>query len=320
MDEFGLIATHLAPLAAPEGRGLLDDAATLPVRPGETLVVTADALVEGVHFLPADPPGEVARKLLRVNLSDLAAKGARPAHYLLTLALPRGVEESEIAAFAAGLAADQAAFGIALLGGDTVATSGPRLYAVTAFGWTRGPFLGRAGARVGDRVFVTGTIGDAGLGLKALTGSAGALSREAAAFAIGRYRRPEPRVGLGPALGGLASAALDISDGLAADAGHLAAVSGVRLRIEASAVPLSIAMEEALARGHMSMADIVSAGDDYEILLTAPPEAGARLSAAAEAAGVALTPIGRVEAGEGVVIENPGGRALVLERAGYRHF
>ncbi|MCP5433475.1 MAG: thiamine-phosphate kinase [Alphaproteobacteria bacterium] len=320
MDEFALIARYFAPLAAPEGLALTDDAATIPLVPGKDLVVTADAIVEGVHFLPDDPPDLVARKLLRVNLSDLAAKGARPAHYVLTVAFPKGTGEEAIAAFARGLGEDQARFGVKLLGGDTVATPGPATFSLTAFGWADGAMLRRGGARPGDLLFVSGTIGDAGLGLRALTGAAPGLSPALADFAAARYRLPEPRVSLGPALAGLASAALDVSDGLVADAGHMADVSGVNIRIEADRVPLSAAVREALGLGLMTWADILSAGDDYEILFAAPAGRRAEIAARAAGAGVAVSEIGRVAHGAGVAALDGAGMAMTLPEGGYRHF
>jgi hypothetical protein len=212
--EFELIARYFAPLAAaaPGALGLTDDAAWIRPAPGEELVVTTDALVEGVHFLGTDPPSLIARKALRVNLSDLAAKGAQPLAYLLDTVFSRGVSEEWIAAFAEGLAADQAEYGVALIGGDTTATPGPTMLAITALGTVpAGRMIRRSTAKPGDDVYVSGSIGDAALGLEVLRGGLADLPEAARAHLIGRYRLPQPRLGLGPRLWGLAHAAIDVS-------------------------------------------------------------------------------------------------------------
>src|SRR6516225_4998121 len=216
--EFELIARYFRPLAA--GRagalGLADDAALVDVPAGERLVVTADALVGGIHFLPDDPPDRIAHKMLRSNLSDLAAMGAKPLAYFMTCCFPRPLEESWLARFAAGLAEDQREFGIALMGGDTTATPGPLTLSVTAFGTVEaGRALRRSTARAGDLVAVSGTIGDGALGLAVLKGRIPAA--EGTEHLVSRYRLPEPRLALGRSLSGLATSAMDISDGLAGD-------------------------------------------------------------------------------------------------------
>jgi thiamine-monophosphate kinase len=234
--EFEFIARHLRPLATARGAlALTDDAALLEPAPGRQLVLAKDAMVAGVHFFAADPPGQIAQKLLRVNLSDLAAMGAAPLGYLLALARPKEITDAWLAEFCAGLAADNAAFEVPLLGGDTVSTPGPLTLSLTAIGeLPRGTALLRAGARAGDDVWVSGTLGDAALGLKVLQGALPA-AEPARAFLIERYRLPQPRLALGEALRGIASAAIDISDGLVADLGHILEVSGVgaELRVDA---------------------------------------------------------------------------------------
>jgi len=232
--EFDRIARHFRPLAGPGSLGLTDDAAVFTPPPGRELVVTADAMVESVHFLPGTAPGLVARKLLRVNLSDLAAMGAMPLGYLVTLSVPRSFGDDWFAGFAAGLAQDQAAFGTALLGGDTTQTPGPLCVSLTAIGHVApGQAIRRSGAQAGDEVWVTGTIGDGVLGLEAARGNLA----DPDGYLAGRYNLPTPRLGL--ALHGWARACMDVSDGLFQDLGHICRASGVGAVVEADLVPLS---------------------------------------------------------------------------------
>src|SRR5260370_6116295 len=229
LGEFGRIARFFAPLAGPGGLGLKDDAALIDCAPGHRLVVTVDAIVAGVHFLPEDPPGLVARKLLRVNLSDLAARGARPVHYVLATAFPATLGDDWVERFAQGLAEDQRLFGVDLLGGDSVATSGPAVLSLTAFGEVAaGAEIRRGGALPGDHIWVSGTIGDAYLGLKVLRGEYPELAAEHREALIARFQLPEPRTALGPRLAGTAHAMCDVSDGLLADLGHICDVSELR--------------------------------------------------------------------------------------------
>ena len=320
LGEFGRIARFFAPLAtgAPGALGLTDDAALVDCPAGERLVVTVDAMVEGVHFLSHDPPDLIARKLVRVNLSDLAAMAARPVGYFLTTALPKSHGDDWLAGFAAGLAQDQAEFGITLLGGDSVSTPGPVSLTLTAFGRVAaGGEVRRGGARPGDLVFVSGTIGDGALGLEAAQGKLdGLLGPADVAFLAERYRLPCPRVGLGPRLSGLASAMMDVSDGLVGDLGHICEVSGVAGVIEAERVPLSVAA----ARLPDRWATVLTGGDDYELLFTAPPARQAAVRAAAKAAGVPVTVIGRIEPGQGVRVLDSAGAEIPLDGVGWRHF
>jgi thiamine-monophosphate kinase len=317
-SEFALIARYFAPLArAPGALGLSDDAALLENIAGTQTVITTDALVAGVHFLAGDPPRQVAQKALRVNLSDLAAKGAAPAGYLLALSLPQDFDAAWVEAFAAGLAEDQERFAVSLLGGDTTATPGPLTLAITALGRVpQGRMLRRQGAKPGDLVFVSGTIGDAGAGLAVLQGKLKAADH--AAFLIGRYRLPQPRLELGAALHGVASAALDVSDGLLADLGHIAEVSRVRITVESARLPLSPALKGACGRGLEAIIAAATAGDDYEIAFTAPCESEAL--EAGKHAQVAVTCIGRVEAGQGVALLGADGAEIPIARAGFCHF
>jgi thiamine-monophosphate kinase len=318
--EFELIAELFAPLAAsaPGAFGLSDDVAVLAPPAGHDVVLKTDAVVESVDFFRDDPASAIARKALRVNLSDLAAKGAQPAGYLLTLLLPDWPDRAWLTDFAAGLAADQAEFGFALMGGDTSSTSGALAISIAAFGYVpRGAVIRRAGAKAGDAVFVSGSIGDAGGGLAVRKGDAPALSHPEL---VARYRVPEPRLALGLSLRGLARAALDISDGLIADLGHLAASSHVRIEIDAPRVPLSAALRALWGDGLDAVCRAVTAGDDYEIAFAAPPAAREAVRAAAAKAGVAVTEIGRAVAGEGVALLDAGGSEIALPRKGFAHF
>ncbi len=301
--EFGLIARHFAPLAGPGALGLLDDAAVIPGPAGTDLVLAADAMVAGTHFLPDDPPETIGRKLLRVNLSDLAAMGAAPLGYLMTVALPPGTDDPWLAAFAAGLAEDQARFDLQVLGGDTVSTPGPLTLSLTILGSVpTGGAIRRAGARPGDDIWVSGTIGDGWLGLRAARGEwpdpDGRLAR--------RYRLPEPRLELGLALRGVARAMLDVSDGLLQDLSHLCRAGGCAAVVEAARIPASDASAP--------IAALATGGDDYELLLAAAPEDATRCQA------LGLTRIGRFGAGApGVALLDGQGRDVTPARLGWSH-
>jgi len=323
--EDALIARYFRPIATDPGAfDLGDDAAILKAAGGD-IVVTTDAIVEGVHFLSDDPPDSIARKALRVNLSDLAAKGATPAGFVLTLAL-RSADDAWLKPFARGLGEDASHFGCPLLGGDTVSTSGPMMISITAFGRVpQGNMVHRGGARPGDRVVVTGTIGDAALGLDILKGGAvaAALANDAAAKELltGRYRVPQPRNTLANAVRDYASAAMDVSDGLAGDLAKLCAASGVSAVIDAQSIPLSAAAATLLARGTIGIEAIVSGGDDYEILCVIPENRFEAFAQAAALAGVAVTSMGTVIAGPSVPkFLDAQGREIVLQRLSYSHF
>jgi len=294
-----LIARLFAPLAGPAALGLADDAALLPVSLAP-MVATADALVAGVHFFAEDPPGMIARKALRVNLSDLAAKGAEPLGFLLTIALPPDWTNDWLAAFAEGLGDDARAYGCPLLGGDTVATPGPLTLSITALGKAlEGRFVARTTARPGDAIYVSGTIGDAALGLRLRRDEALAarLSPKARDYLLGRYLLPLPRLALGPALRAHASAAMDISDGLAGDLSKLARASGVGARVRLEEVPLSEAAREAMALDPGLFERALTGGDDYEVL-SCVGDGAIDFEQMAREAGAPCARIGEIIAGE----------------------
>jgi len=320
--EFETIRRLFAPLAHPEwGRGLLDDVAVVPSRAGFDLVLTKDAIVEGVHFLPNDPLDTVAQKLLRVNLSDLAAKGAEPFGYLLSCQWSERCGWPEREAFARGLKADQKAFGVALVGGDTVVTPGPASFSLTALGWVpKGKTVPRSGARPGDLVFVTGFIGDGWLGLQAAQEKL-SLDAERLIALVDHYRSPVPRLDfLGP-VRDMATASIDVSDGLIADLGHIAAASRVRIEIDLEVTPRSLAGQawfDGRVDEQAALEKLVTGGDDYEIAFTAPARDEPALRREADRRHIPLTCLGRVVAGEGVIARF-GGRPVEIAETGFTH-
>jgi thiamine-monophosphate kinase len=315
--EFEFITRRLRPLATARGAlDLADDAALLDPSPGRQLVLAKDAMVAGVHFLEDDPPAQIARKLVRVNLSDLAAMGAAPLGYLLALARPKEIADHWLGEFCAGLAADNTEFRIALLGGDTVSTPGPLTLSLTAIGEVpKGAALLRRGARAGDDVWVSGTLGDAALGLKVLQGEIDAED-DARAYLVERYRLPRPRLALGEALRGIATAAIDISDGLVADLGHILEVSGIGAELHADALPLSTAARDLPAARDAALAG----GDDYELLFTAPPERRAEVEALSRRLDLPISRIGAIDAGPGLRILDAAGRIVEPRSKGWAHF
>ena len=309
-----LIARYLAPLAGPGGLLLQDDAALLAPPAGCELVLTADALVAGVHFFPDDPPGSIAGKALGVNVSDLAAKGADPLGFLLTLALPDDWSEDWLAAFCAGLGLASREWSCPLLGGDTVRAAGPLVLSITAVGSVpAGRMVRRTTARPGDLVCVTGTIGDAVLGLALLSGGAGtwrdALALGDEAVLVDRYRRPRPRLALAGALRDLASAAMDVSDGLVGDLAKMLRASGVGGTLDLDRMPVSPAAAAALAADPSLRDRMATGGDDYEILFTLPPGRWADMAARAGKAGLAVAAVGEVGAGPAPLEVTAAGRA-----------
>ena len=326
-SEDDLIARWFRPLATDPGAFRLgDDCAILTPPAGHDLVLKADAVAAGVHFFADDPWDAIARKALRVNLSDLAAKGARPLGYLLSIALPADWRTAELDAFSAGLAADQLTFGVSLLGGDTIRSPDGLVVSITVLGAVpRGGMVRRGSACVGDRLYVSGTIGDAALGLKlrldpARAGQWGLADAERAHL-LARYLIPEPRLPLAPALLAGASAAMDVSDGLVLDLTRMTRVSGVRAVVEAAAVPLSPAARRVASADPTAFETIVTGGDDYEILAAVPADAADRFEAEAGAAGVPVTAIGRIVAGDGPPrLIGADGRPIDLAASGFRHF
>jgi thiamine-monophosphate kinase len=319
--EFELIRRYFAPLAGPGSLKLTDDAAVVDLQADRSLVATTDTVIAGVHFLADDPPDLIARKALRVNLSDLASMGAEPLGYLLVTALPAGIDENWVAQFSRGLAQDQAEFSIALLGGDTAFTPGPLSLTITALGQVeRGKALLRSGAKPGDRVYLSGTIGDSAFGLKLAKGEPLTLSPSEKSSLLDRYRLPQPRLGLGRRLIGVASAAMDVSDGLAADLGHICQASRVGALVEAAKLPVSPALRSVLEVGEASLVEVATGGDDYELLFTAPAAVELLLGRIATELALPLTAVGEIRREPGVVVLDQNGRAVELGPGGYRHF
>lgn len=314
-DEFEVIRELFAPLAlSPGARSLLDDAAVLDTC--GPLVITTDAIVEGVHFLAADPIATVAQKALRVNLSDLAAKAATPIGYLLTLLWPEDRPASELAGFAEGLAKDQAEFSIPLLGGDTVSTPGPLAVSVTAFGALEGARApDRRAGGAGQDLWVSGVIGDGWLGLQAArSGEHPRRDR-----LIARYRTPEPRLTLAPLLRLHAAAAMDVSDGLLADAAKLAQASGLAAELDLKALPLSPEGEIHAAGGEARLLELARGGDDYEILFSAESEARGAIEAAQAGLPYRLTRVGRLLPGSGLRLVGLTGAVQEAPPRGFAH-
>jgi thiamine-monophosphate kinase len=319
LNEFELIEKYFSAGGARRSDvavGIGDDAAVLNPPAGQQLVLTTDVLVAGVHFPAGTDPEAIGYKALAVNLSDLAAMGAEPAWATLGLTLPEA-NEAWLDGFSRGFLALAGREGVQLVGGDT--TRGPLSIGVTLAGFVPpGKALFRSGAREGDDIFVTGEIGDAVLALAALKGRA-SLTEAMLASVRRKLDWPQPRVREGIALRGLASAAIDISDGLLADLGHIATRSGVKAVIESRAVPLSPALQSVLGR-EFSLEEALAGGDDYELCFTAAPARREEIEQTLRQVGTRLTRIGTVVAGQGVNCLGPDGRPLSSFNAGYRHF
>ena len=322
--EFELIADVFGPLAKdPSALNLADDGAIIPNRKGMELVVTTDAMVEGRHFAGDFPPQFLAQKLLRSNLSDLAAMGADPSAYTLTVALPTPPPENWIETFAKGLGRDQARYWISLIGGDTVAATGDhdKWFSVTMFGYVEaGRALRRNGARVGDTVFVSGTIGDAMGGFEIAQGRLASLDSQSTEFLLGRFHLPSPRIKLGRSLQGLATAAVDISDGLVADLGHICEQSGVGANIWAYRVPISDALSNAAGVDSEISHRRLTWGEDYELVFTADPSSQDLIDGLSESLGTGITPVGTITEDPGVRVFDSSGAPVSIETAGFEHF
>lgn len=321
--EFGIIEKYFAPLSKniKTTFGLKDDAALLDVPAGQQLVLAKDALIAEAHFFADDPADLVARKLLRTNLSDLAAMGAKPLGYLLATAWNADTDEDYIKSFARGLRQDQEEYGITLLGGDTVKISGPLSFSLTAIGTVKaGQAIRRSGAEPGDRLFVSGTLGDSALGLKVKAGQLEFSSNDHKDYLVDRYLLPRPRVALGQILTGYASACLDISDGLLADLGHLTAESGVSAVIDPSLLPLSEAAKVALQAENGDFSSVLSGGDDYELLFAVPPQKVDAMLEELKPTSFQVTEIGRNERDSGIFFVDEKGSLKEVTPQGWTHF
>ena len=326
-SEMAIIREFLAPLAAgePGAFGLADDCAALTPTAGCDLVLKTDPVAAGVHFFPDDAAADIAWKALAVNVSDLVAKGAKPRGYLMALSFPEPPTREWMAAFASGLGEAQQAFGLRLLGGDTDRRPGPLSVSITVLGEVpAGRMVRRGGARVGERLFVTGSIGDAWLGLQLRATSPGSrawpkgIGRKRL---IGRYLRPAPPLALAPAILAMASGAMDLSDGLVKDAERMGRAGGVRLEIAAGLVPFSEDARKVLTADPRLYDELVTGGDDYQVLAAVAPVQVAAFLAAAGAVDVQVTEIGVACAGTpGAVVLDANGQPLAFARAGYDHF
>ncbi len=325
MDEINLIQTLLAPLAGPEGLGLQDDAALFRPEPGQDLVFTKDTLVEGVHFPKGQFGRDVAEKLIRVNLSDLAAKGAQPKGYLLSLALRHEVDNPTLTAFAHALGNLQQIFDFTLFGGDTVSTEGPIVVSATFVGQVpSGKMVRRNGARPGDDVWISGFIGDGFLGLKTVLADTDLVaSQEAKSYWLEAYWRPKPRIIMRQMLMAYASAATDVSDGLISDLNHICLSSRIGMKIQSEQIPFSPPTTDWLGRQldeETALVELITAGDDYEVAFTAPPEYQPNLEALSRDLGLRLARIGQCLPGSHVTLVNSSGREIPTGTGGYVHF
>jgi thiamine-monophosphate kinase len=321
MDEFNLIKNYFAPLAADYtgSLALSDDAAILETPPGKELVITKDAISEGIHFLGNEDASLIAKKLLRMNLSDLAAMGASPMCYFLAIMLPKNTEPHWVARFAEGLQQDQDRYAIYLAGGDTITTKGKLSFSITALGTVdKGKALRRNGAKPGDKIYVSGTIGDSALGLKILQHGLSATP-EIQKTLEKRYLLPEPHIALGHRLVGIASACMDVSDGLAQDLGHIAEASQVGAVIYRELIPRSKAVQKLLDKDKKLWNAIIGGGDDYQLLFTVSPKKEAKLKTLSNELELKLTCIGEIREGRGVALldekENP-----LTAASGFKHF
>ncbi len=317
-NEFDIIAKYFSPLAKkfPGAMNLTDDAAILPYENGYDFVVTKDLITEGTHFLKTDSAATLARKILGVNISDLAAMGAEPVAYLLGLVLPKTTNEKWLADFSLALQKGISEFGGHLIGGDTTSTTGGISLSLTAIGKVKkGKSLTRAGAKIGDKIFVSGTIGDSYLGLQVALGKI-SLPKKAHDYFLDRYNIPQPRIKLGRELVGIATSCIDISDGLVADLKHICECSAVGAEIYAEKIPLSSLTSQSL----VLLEDMITAGDDYELLFTCPANKSTKAKAIAKKIGLQITQIGEITQGKKVNLLDINGKKIALKKEGYKHF
>ncbi|MCL4765281.1 MAG: thiamine-phosphate kinase [Hyphomicrobiaceae bacterium] len=322
--EDSLIQSYFAPLAAgfAGAFGLGDDCAALSPEPGHDIVLTTDAIAEGVHFRARDLPEDIAWKAVAVNVSDLAAKAARPIGYLLSLAFPQTPDRKWLERFTDGLRAAQERFGIVLMGGDTDRRpNAPLSVTVMAIGSVpSGRMVLRGTARPDDLLYITGTLGDSALGLHLLSDAGLAIASLDRAFLQQRYLRPEPRIGMRDALLARARAAMDISDGLVKDLGRLCRASAVAAEVHAGSVPVSQPAQRLIESEPELRHLPLTGGDDYEILACIAPEHAAAFESAARSAGIPVTRIGSLREGSGVRVLGLDGQPLEIARPGYDHF
>ena len=323
MNEFDFIASQLKPLAGSFAGALdlEDDAAILTPEKGQEFVVTTDALTAGIHFFATDPPRLIAQKCLRVNLSDIAAMGAAPYCYSLALMLPEQTSQGWLSEFCDGLRADQDDHNVHLSGGDTTSTNGPLSVAITMIGTVpAGKAVKRSTARIGDDIWVTGTIGDAAMGLQALKGALTTIDAAARHALVRRYHVPQPRNRIAPTLRHVATSAIDISDGLAADLGHICTASGVGAKVSASKIPVSDHVLSLLNTSAITFETILSGGDDYELMFTANPDKHKKINILSKDLNLKISKIGRLTADLEVGFINQDGRMLTFSSNGFRHF
>jgi thiamine-monophosphate kinase len=314
--EFDIIRRYFAPLAGPEGLGLLDDAACIPARPNHDTIITKDVLVACSHFFENDEAEDIAFKAISVNVSDLVAKGADPKHYFVGLALPSAIEETWLAGFSNGLKKAQDRYGIVLAGGDTVKTGGPITVSVTAIGYVpQGEMVTRKDAKIGDHIYVTGDLGASACGLKAIQGG-----KKADVSLLERYYRPKAQLSFAPVLREFASAAADVSDGLLADVGHVCMASNVGAAIEVDALPISAAVASFLTEHNIGRDITWSGGDDYEIVFTVRPDNVVALDLFMAENKLKATKIGTVNSENGVELIDRKGNLVQISKTGYQHF
>lgn len=321
-EEFSRITQYFAPLTQlPGAFNLLDDAAVLKIPPGQELIVTNDSVVAGVHYRGDELGARVAQKLARRNLSDLAAMGADPLAYNLSFAVPQETREEWIESFTRGLMQDQKEFKWSLIGGDSLALPRSSVLGMTAFGLVpEGKAILRSGAQIDDDIYCSGTIGDGFLGLRVSRGEFSEITSSARDFLIERYELPQPRLKLGQGLRNIATAAVDISDGLVADLAHICRASKVGAIVESKLIPLSLPATEILSQKSSLFSGILSGGDDYELIFTAPPSMRDQIKYLAKNIDLSLTRIGRIAAGAAVRILDLRGQELSLSFKGYTHF